>query len=234
MLQQLEQTSKSTGISLYAESDGRYVLLASHDDKCNALFTKRHADLRLLPKSKIGGYAYQSFKGIDDDVCYVVATGDAITKLGSSAAVGKSGGQKTEKEKAEMRAMKIYRARRKELLWECTAVAKSMFDGVPLDVLERLTSWRFIGIDDRIPEEHEPAENAKADVKAEYQRRALIWRLMVGDTSHYRRDSMASILDVLQENTKVKPPKALIKLAEQWDAEIEAIVAVETPKGKKG
>ena len=36
---------------------------------------------------------------------------------------------------------------------------------------------------------------------------------------------MASILDVLQENTKVKPPKALIKLAEQWDAEIDAVAA---------
>jgi hypothetical protein len=172
---------------------------------------------------------------VDDDVCFVVATGDAIAKLGSTTTKG-GGGQKSEKEKAEMRAMKIYRARRKELLWECTAVAKSMFDGVPFDVLERLNAWHFIGIEDRIPDEHEPDDNAKENVKAEFERRALVWRILVEHTSHYRRETMASMLDILQENMKVKPPKSLIKLAEQWDAEIDAVskaVAVETKKGKK-
>lgn len=222
MRHQLEQTSKTTGIPLYVESDGRYVLLVSHDDKCNALFTKKHAGLRLISKSKVSGYNYQNFKGIDDDICFVVATGEAITKLGSMSTKS-GGGKKSEKEKAEMRAMKIYRARRRELLWECTAVAKSMFDDVPLDVLERINSWHFIGIDDRIPSEYEPAQNSKADVREDFERRALVWRLLVGDTSHYRRDSMASILDVLLDNTNVKPSKALIKLAQQWDAEIDSV-----------
>jgi ParB-like chromosome segregation protein Spo0J len=235
MLQQLEQTSKSTGISLYAESDGRYVLLASHDDKCNALFTKRHADLRLLPKSKFGGYSYQSFKGIDDDVCYVVATGDTIAKLGTTTAKS-GGGQKTEKEKAEMRAMKVYRAHRKELVWEFAGVAKHLLDGVPFNVLERLE--RNIQRDDR-PLEEEPSDEAKLTVRADYLRKCMIYEMLIGESSYFRRESMADILECIQEQIKesggwgVKIPKALIKQAAEWDAEIEAIVAVETGKGSK-
>lgn len=236
-IQQLEQTSKSTGIPFYTEDDGRYVLLLSHDDKCNALFAKKHAGLRLIPKSKISGYNYQSFKGIDDDVCYLVATGDAIEKLGTTyGEKGASGGKKTEKEKAEMRALKLYRARRMELMWECTGVAKSMFDAMPRNVLDRICEWHFIGMDDRIPKGYEPAENAKADVKAEFQRRALVWRLIKEGSSHFRRETMASILEDLVEHTGVKPPKALVKQAEQWDAEITAVakgVAVETVNAKK-
>lgn len=224
MRHQLEQTSKTTGIPLYVESDGRYVILVSHDDKCNALFTKKHAGLRLISKSKVSGYNYQNFKGIDDDICFVVATGEAITKLGNMSTKS-GGGKKSEEEKAEMRAMKIYRARRKELVWEFAGVAKHLLDGVPFNVLERLE--RNIGLDDRPLEE--PGDEAKLTVRADYLRKYMIYEMLISDSSYFRRESMADILESIQEQIKenggwgVKIPKELIKLAEQWDAEIDSV-----------
>lgn len=225
MRHQLEQTSKTTGIPLYVESDGRYVILVSHDDKCNALFTKKHAGLRLISKSKVSGYNYQNFKGIDDDICFVVATGEAITKLGNMSTKS-GGGKKSEEEKAEMRAMKIYRARRKELVWEFAGVAKHLLDGVPFNVLERLE--RNIGLDDR-PLEEEPGDEAKLTVRADYLRKYMIYEMLISDSSYFRRESMADILESIQEQIKenggwgVKIPKELIKLAKQWDAEIDSV-----------
>jgi len=229
----IEQASKSLGIAMYETTDGAFRVLDYYSGD-SSLFDKKHKGLRLLPTFKINGHHYQSFSGIDDDVALVVATGDALNKM--SRAGGKvTGGKMTEKEKAERRAMKIYRAHRPALFWEYTAVAKSMFDAVPLEVLNKLNRWENIMIDDRIPEAYSKG-NSSASVKGDYQRRALVWRLIMSCGSHFQRKAMTSILAEMQKLTGIKSPKALIKQAEQWDAEINAAakpVAVETPKGKK-
>jgi ParB/RepB/Spo0J family partition protein len=227
----LQQASSQLRISLYEQKDGRYVVLDSLDHR--SLFNSKHKDLRLLPASKHFGSYYQFFDGIENKVGLVVATGEAILKM-NSRGNKVIGGKMTDKEKADRRMMKIFRTRRLDLMWEYAAAAKSMFDAVPLSVLDNINRWKNILMDDNIPEKYKHG-NADGD----YSRRALVWRLIMHDCSHYKRQGMTTILTAMQKRTGVKPPKALVKQAEQWDAEINAAaksvahsVAVETKKGK--
>jgi len=198
-LSQLQDASKRSGIALYTEGDGTYRVLNEND---KPLVEKKHKDLRL-----ISGRGYQSFPGLDDDLVMVVATGDTLGN----------------KEKAEMRAMKIYRVRRKELMWEFTGVAKSIFDSVPDKVIGQLLRWRNILMDDSIPEECK-----HGNAPGEYKRRELVWTVIMNDSSFYRRIGMATQLKAFEARTGVKPGKALLKLAQGWDAEIDAAAKVQT------
>jgi ParB/RepB/Spo0J family partition protein len=229
---QIEQASKQLGIAIYTAPEAYRVLSYEH----TSLFNKKDKDLRLMAVNG-GTRTYQTFfEGVNDNAFCVVATGKAIEKMGTrGGSVNKQqGGKLTEKEKAERRAMKIYRTRRLEMMWACTGVAKSIFEGVPLNVLNKLCEWHSIMIEDRIPEEHSKG-NSVADAKADYQRRALVWRLIKDCGSHYQRKAMAAILTDAQKLTGIKAPKALINQAQAWDAEIASAakpVAVETKKGK--
>lgn len=221
---------------IYTEADGTYRALNTYSDK--AMFDKRHKDLRLIPKSKVGGYPYQSFNGINDDYTIVVATGtELLGKMARSSGStgGVRGGKKTEKEKAEMRAMKVYRIKRLELMWEYTAVAQSIFEGVPMAALKKIGSWEHILIDDKIPAEYDHPQTGNAAQQLLFQRRELVWRLIMNKTSYLTRISMVEALDRFATVTGVKAPKALIKRAQEWDAEIKAAASVSTAtvKGKK-
>jgi ParB family transcriptional regulator, chromosome partitioning protein len=226
----LQQASKNLGIELYQKSDGAYRAL---DSDSRSLFKNRHKGLRLLPKDQFKGYAYQyGYEGVDTDIFVVVATGDAIDKMTTSSS---RGGKKTEKEKAEMRMMKIYRLRRKELLWEFTGVAQSIFEGVPVAAVKRMSAWKFVGIDDQIREEWKPT-GTTAETKAAHEKRLLVWKLISDVSSHYSRRSMASMLKDLQEKANewgIKIPKGLISKAMEWDAEIASVTAVTAKKNGK-
>jgi ParB/RepB/Spo0J family partition protein len=220
----IQQASNNLGIAIYDKEDGRYAVLDSYSHK--PLFNSRHKGLRLILTSQ-AGRSYQYFDGISSDVVLVVATGDAIEKMvrkGSSGGV--RGGKKTEAEKAEMRRMKVYRRRRKDLIWEFTGVAKSIFAGVPAEALREIKNWKFVGVDDNPPTETIMPENGKMDAaKADYFRRLVIWRMVFDDSSHYRRDTMADMLKDFEKHAKewgIKIPKSLVKQAEEWDAEIKA------------
>jgi ParB/RepB/Spo0J family partition protein len=233
LAQKMADLSRTLKIGIYTEADGPYLVLETDVLNHKKAFEQRHADLRLLPRQEFHrGYAWQRFEGLDDDVALLVAVGAALEKLAVKGST--SVGKKSEKEKAEMRAMRQYRLRRKELLWEYTAAAQSLFEGVPLETLEMINGWNYIGIDDRIPNEYEQKANTAGE-KLEYERRALVWRLIVGETSYFQREELAGLLDEFHKNTQVKAPKALVKRALEWDAEIHdlARVAVETKKKGK-
>lgn len=227
----VEAANRSTKIAVYTESDGAYRALESYDDK--SLFEKKHKDLRLLPKRMLNG-AFQSFKGLDDDLVIVVATGEALNKMKGSGRGSTKGGKKTEKEKAEMRAMRLYRQVRRELVWEYTAAAQSLFEGLPIEVLRKIRKWHFVVIDDNIPDEYRHPDTGTAAEKLEYARRDLVWALIIGETSHYSRGELTGILAKFVELTNVKAPKQLMKRAQEWDAEIHELarVSVETPAKK--
>ena len=229
----LEKASKALGIAAYnKDEDGGYTLLVGYESAHKKLFTSRHAGLRLILKSDINGYASQwDFDGLDSNYVLVAATGQAIEKLGKSAGQTK-GGKKTEKEKAEMRMMRVYRVRRKELLWAFTDVAKVMFVNVPPAAVQKITSWKFIGIDDRIPDELKRGKLTTPEAKADMERRELVWTMLDGVCSYYHRQTMVDILNKLQKKAaewNLKVPASLKKLADQFDAEINAAAA---PKGK--
>lgn len=230
----VEQASKNTKIAVYTEEDGTFRALSWNDDK---LFEKRHKGLRLMQKSKVDRYAHQSFKGFDSDLVLVVATGEELLSklVRSSGSTGSArGGKKTEKEKAEMRAMKVYRIKRLELMWEYTAVAQVIFESAPINVLKKLNDWKNIMIDDRIPAEYDHPQTGDAAQQLSFQRRELVWRMIMNTISHYDRSGMVEALNKFANVTGVKAPKALIKRAEEWDAEIKAAASVSatTVKGK--
>lgn len=228
--QTLEHASKNTKIAIYTEQDGAYRPLG-YDDTSKKLFEKKHKDLRLMEKSKTG-HVYQYYTNLNDMVA-VVATGEELLgKMTASSGGRVRGGKKSEKEKAEMRAMKIYRAKRLELMWEYTAAAQSIFEGVPLGVLKKLNRWQNILIDDRIPDEYNHPDTGDAAQKLSFQRRALIWRLIMSEISHYSRSGMVEALNKFADVTGVKAPKPLVKRAEEWDAEIKATASVSTATGK--
>ena len=233
----IQMASKNLGIAIYQKSDGTRKVLDYNNVK---LFNSRHKGLRLFPKAETnGGHVYQhGYQGVDTDVFFVVATGEAIEKLAVGNR-GNGGGKMTDEEKIEMRKMKIYRLRRKELMWEFTGIARSIFKGIPAAAVDQVKGWKCVGIDERIRDEWEPAKNASEKEKAEFDKRELVWK-MIGDVcSHYHRQSMADILEGLQEKAdewNIKIPESLVEKVQQWDAEIEA-VSMATPKkanGKKG
>lgn len=228
--QKMQDLSHTLKIGVYAEADGPYLVLDEDHASHKKAFTERHADLRLLPREDYKGYSWQHFEGSDAHSVLVVAVGASLERLGvkGSHPVGK----KSEKEKAEARALRQYRIHRKELMWEYTAAAQSMFEDVPLETLKFLNSWKFVGIDDRIPNEYEPNVNAK-DEKPKYQRRALVWRLIVDLSSHYQREKFADLLDEFYMTTLVRAPKALVKRAQEWDAEIHELASVAAETRKK-
>lgn len=230
----VEQASKKTKIPIYKEEDGAYRPL-DYYEVSRKLFEKKHKDLRLISKQAIGHYTYQSYTGLDDDLVVVVATGEELLgKMVKESGTGGRihGGKKSEKEKAEMRAMKVYRIKRKELMWEYTAAAQRIFESVPLDALKKLNQWEHILIDDSIPEEYDHPQTGNAAQQLAYQRRALVWRMIMNKTSHLSRCELSKALNTFADITGVKAPTSLIRRAEEWDAEIKAAASVSTATGK--
>jgi len=89
-------------------------------------------------------------------------------------------------------------------------------------------------IDDRIPAEYDHPLTGNAAQQLSFQRRELVWRMIMGETSYTSRANMVDLLDAFAEVTGVKAPKALVKRAEEWDAEIKSAASVSTAtvKGK--
>lgn len=228
----VDQASQRTKIKIYSKEDGSYRALVSYESAHAKAFESRHEGLRLISKQEFNNYVYQSFKGLNDDHVIVVATGSLLDKLASTSRGRSGGGKKTEKEKAEMRAMKIYRIKRLELMWEYTAAAQTIFESVPLNTLNELNNWKYVGVDERIPKEYDHPKTGNAAQQLSFQRRALVWRLIMNETSHYSRCGMVEALDDFAAVTGVKAPKMLAKLAQEWDAEIKAAASVSTATGK--
>lgn len=232
--QKLADMSRSTKIPLYQDSDGAYLTLDEDIASHRKAFEARHADLRLFPKQMFRGYAFQNFKGLDTSIVKLVAVGTSLETLAVKGS--KTIGKKSEKEKAEARAMRRFRQVRKELIWEYTAAAQRLFEGLPIDALRKIRNWHYVGIDDRIPDEYRHPDTGTAAEKLEYARRDLVWALIVGETSHYSRDDLMDYLTTFAELTGVKAPKPLVKRAQDWDAEIHELAHVSaetTGKGKK-
>lgn len=228
----IEQASKQLKIDVYAETDGPFKVL---DSDHQPIFEKRNSNLRLISKKKLNGYFYQwGFKGIEDDVMLVVGVGDLLPKLRKA----KTANGRVEVDRSEQKLLRMYREKRRELIWEFTAVAKTMFDAVPHAVLLKLNGWKYITQDNQPPTDEIVPDNAKVDAaKTDYQRRLIVWRMCGIDdfqesSTRTALIKVATRLEKLAKEWGVKFPKSLVKLAEQFDAEIKA-VAVETKKGKE-
>jgi len=240
----VEQASKKLDIAIYdKEVDGGYRVIDWQDQQ---LFTKKHKGLRLIAKDAIEGYTYQHFTGLDDDAVVVVATGTALEQMKSHRQSGNGGGKKTDKEKARMRAMKIYRPRRRELIWEFTLIGNAIFEAVPYSMLLKINHWQYMQQDLQPSKEVMVADNAKVDdAKIEYMRRLTIWKMAVENSWHEINNLtdftvIVKRLEKLAQEWKVQMPTAIAQMAEQFQLEVDDImgsVSAVTPKkanGKKG
>jgi hypothetical protein len=233
--QKLADMSRTLKIAVYQESDGAYLLLDEDIAAHRKAFEARHADLRLVPIALIRGYAYQHFKDADSSTAKIVAVGESASKLEVSPRMKTKGGKKSESEKAEMRAKRLYRARRLELTWEYTAEAQVIFEGVPLKALQRVRAWHYVGVVDAIPDEYKHSDTGAEDRQLDFARRALVWGMVVEKTSYYDRSKLAKALGDFAAVTGATASKALTARAAEWDAEIDALakpVAAETPAKK--
>jgi ParB/RepB/Spo0J family partition protein len=227
--QKLAHLSRTLKIEIYQMGDGSYIPLDEDHASHKKAFENRIPDLRLIDDDSYkGGWIYQNFPGLNRDIAKVVVVGPSMEKLVIKGSSHSLGGKKTEVEKAEARAIKLYRKRRKELMWEYTAVAEHIFVGVPEDVLTVLTGWKFVGVDDRIPDACDFPKDGSDDEKMEWRRRNLVWHMIVELSSFWCRERLVDQLRKFGEKTTVPAVEELVGIAHKWDDEIIALAVVST------
>jgi ParB family chromosome partitioning protein len=229
-IQMIQAASKNLGISIYDEADGNYSMLDSSERGQKTMFAKRDADLRLILRDKVNGYPHQwALDGIKQEYFVVVVIGKAAEKL-----PGKINNRFRPAARLQQRKDRLFRQKRKELIWEFTAAGSYMFEAMNKAVLENLDDWKYL--DDRPPEAVKPADNAAADIKTEYLRRLMVWNL-VDRVNHDKKPKQTQVIHTakfisgLAEKWGMKLPKSIMKMAEQADAEIATIAL--TPKKEK-
>lgn len=236
----IEAASRSLKIKIYEPPDGRYLVLDSYNGSHTRLFEKRDESLRLIPKEQVNGYHYQAeyaFKGVDDHIFYVVATGAALEKL---PAKGRGADRYSAKARAEQARKRLFQGKRREITWEFTLAAKSMFDAMNLTVLKNLDDWKYLGVDQRPPKDAEPPHGAKQEIQAEYYRRLITWHLIYEDHNdlgwEFHESTLtqtARRLEKLAGLWGVKFPKRLAQMAAEGEAELRGIAAEAKKKAAK-
>jgi ParB/RepB/Spo0J family partition protein len=226
--QKLMQLSRTLKIGIYQPADGGYIALDSYHPSHKKAFEKRIPDLRLIDVDQYkDAWNYQDFEGLNRDIAKVVVVGPSREKLVVKGA-STQGGKKAEVEKAEARAKKVFRKRRKDLLWVYTEEAQHIFDGVPLEVINRLKGWHYIRREDGIPDEYVGLRNGTDNEKLEYRRRELVWAMLDEVTSFYYVSSLVKALEKYKEITTVPPSAELAGIAAKWDEEIAGLATVST------
>lgn len=226
--QKIADLGRTLGIGIYQKSDGAYIALESGRSSHKKAFDSRNPDLRLINDVDYkGAWMYQDFEGLDRSIVKLVVVGKSIEKLAVSGSHTK-GGKLTEGEKAERRAMKVYRQRRKQLMWEYCNAAQHLFAGLPPDVVKRLKAWHYVGVDDQFAKEYSLEAAASDEQKNEYARCELVLAMVSEACNHYVRDSLAKSLKKMEGMATIPAPAELVDLAGKWDEEIEALARVST------
>ncbi len=224
-IQMIQAASKNLGIALYDKADGDYSVMNSTSDRQKAMFKNRSVDLRLIPRDAIKSYPYQwNLDGIKVNHFVVIITGKSMGKLHT-----KTNDRFSPAARLQQRKDRLFRQKRKELIWEFTAAGKHMFEAMNKAVLENLDDWKYLGVDDRPPEDVKPADNASAEIKTEYFRRLMVWNL-VDRVNYNEKPKQTQVLQTayflakLAGKWEIKFPKSIMKMAEQADKEIASIV----------
>lgn len=219
-----EKMSKDMGIAVYQPEDGKYRLLDTYNEK--SLFAKKNKDLRLLPKDQWGGHAYQSFDGFDSELAWMVITGETLKKRTEEKKT-----ERAEEQNNEDEVEGILERAEEALTWAAAAeVARQLFEGFNEAAIDLLFhgsyGWRRISF-------------LKGQEPTEEHAQQVLWiaRAMLDfdeDDDFQNFETAAQIVEALTKTCKglsVKLPKALGKMAAEFDAQLAA-VAVETKKKK--
>ena len=231
----IHMDSKELKIAIYQPSDGKYKILDHHDSGQKRLFTKRHADLRLLDKDVIKGYHWQSLDGVDDDVMRVVIVGQTLKNLAEAAKTLRV--EAATEERASLTAEQMFTKMRSDiwdaLAWEASATLKQAFSTIPDALVIALNEWNEFDVTDDIAEEHAPKKDAPE--YADFLRRALVTELLEDFEFHrfVGCKSPAELLAYLTE--KAQPfgldlPERMAEVVAYYDQQLS--VAAETPAKK--
>jgi len=239
--EQLRAASKDLKIQIYnAETDGEFrVLEETYSDtgkKHAELFRKRSKDLRIALAVDIDRKKSQyGYSGVPS-AAVVMLVGPTLKNL--LATGQKERAEKRSTQNAAELLEKLLKLHRDALNWEATRHIKTVFDGLNLEALEIL--WETPGrygweLGERnTPEGAQPEDDAKDEVKADFQRRLLSLNMInkADDLDAEYEDTVSSYADWLTGTAKswdVKLPKSILKMAVQADEEI-ATVTAETEK----
>lgn len=166
---QVEQASKSTGVAIYADADGKYKVLDVWNSKHEKLWEDRHADVRLIARDRVRGYHYQDrFKGFDDDFVLAIAVGKTREKWEEAERKARA----DEKARSDARAVRMERSThdREMLMWEAAGQCRHLFNALNAAALG---AWDDIPDMTDLPIDPPEEEGARPD----FNRRALAYMM---------------------------------------------------------
>jgi ParB-like chromosome segregation protein Spo0J len=229
-----EKMSKALGISIYnAGTDGKYRLLNDDDIYERGLFTKRNKDLRLVPKSVIKSYQYQSFghdSGFDSHFGWLVLTGNALAKRAQMKKEERLSEPVTVEADPDYQVEMILRQAREILSWAAATEVAKLFEGFTVAAIGHLFEAPYGWRKASFLEGEEPEEEHQQQLM--WMARKIVDGYDDMNSAHPEPETAAQILENLTAHCKtmnVKLPKAMTKMAEQFDTQLAAVgVAVET------
>lgn len=220
----LRAASQDLGIAVYEESDGAYQVLDSNYqssfEEHHKLFEERHTDLRLIVRSQVRSYHYQSnsYKGVQEDFFLVVVVGEMLEAL-KAAAKEQRAVDKAEEKQANGRAVLLSK-KRDNLVTEAVVYFADLFRDMNFVALNLLNQAPYGW--SRLPAGDVPQHQEADDIKATYLRRKFVLNMLrevcYGEKSVVE---LAGKLANLATASNVNLPNSIMEMAQAADAEIE-------------
>lgn len=220
---ELHKVSETVGIAVYSKEDGAAKVISQWNEKHKALFTKKHADLRLrIP----GSFNYNNFEGIPSHLQVVVVgkTLEALKKAEEKTAAAIESKHDTGINYETRRAMQQIRDAQISLFtWEqaLPAFAKVLESVVCIDLLDKIYDELITGDFLETPEDAQLSdkelESMKKPARLALLRKRVVYKLL---------DSRMEYTEV----TKIQGSKTPVVLFAKHLQELATTWGVKLPK----
>lgn len=223
-------TGKRTGVELYMERDGQYLVLDAHDNQHQALWKERGPDLRLIERSKVRGYPSQfrfEKDGIDQELCVVCVVGKTMLDLKAAAkaerALERAGIRPTNTRYA------MFQDKQERLQWEASGYfADELLGALNLDAVKALHGCVSYWPDDG-PKYALLTKGASDEAQFDFLRRKLALNMLhrLRPTVMYDSESRTCVMDFYEtielaaQKAGICLPESLRRAAREADTEID-------------
>ena len=234
--EQLREAGKRLGIEAYTEADGPFCAIECYTSRESKLFDNRHPSLRLIEHGKVKGYPSQyNFKGVNTDIFYVVATGDALEELKEAKRkerAANKAGQNIINSRGSM-----LQDRKERLLWEVSdQLAGGLFANLSSEAIKALNASAYSWHSD-VPKWAALKAKANEFELDAHLRQKIAFNMLkkMMDLSTFYNNcsvlSMAENLIAVGEKAGPRLPKGLfgdlLEMADKMDSEIDERFPVE-------
>ncbi len=226
------QIAKKTGVDLYDERDGKFVILKGYDARHQALWKERVPDLRIIQREKIRGEYPSQFSfeddGIDQELCVVCVVGKSMLELKdlvkAERAMEKAGILSPNNRYA------MAQNKRERLLWEAANFfADELFGAMNLEAVKALEDClSAYGLDEG-PKFAQIGKIASDEEKFDFLRRKLALNMIHRLRPPIEADSRSrtcmidfyETVELAAQKVGVHLPDSLRRAASEADTEIE-------------